>query len=347
MAKRYLFFLSHAYSYGILRPLQDEIRRRGDEVAWFLEDTCPDMLLPGEKRIMTVREAKKYNPYAVFAPGNWVYDFLPGIKVDLFHGYHINKRLDKDTHFRLRGWYDIYCTQGPDTTTRFKELEAEHKYFKVYETGWSKVDAFFRPSDVPEEKHDRPVIFYSSTFTRGISSAWDLRETIARLAKSRDWDWIITLHPKLDDQELIEGYKKIAEECDNVKFVDVDGIPEAFRRSDVMLSDSSSIIVEYMLHDKPVVTFRNSCPGPWLLDVKEISEVEGALEKALTRPTELMEAMREYTMKHEAHRDGKNCARILDAVDDFAKNYQGKLPRKPLNLIRKIKLRLQAKYYRW
>ena len=62
------------------------------------------------------------------------------------------------------------------------------------------------------------------------------------------------------------------------------------------------------------------------------------LFKGLT-DEELMDAMHEYLDFHEAHRDGKNCARILDAVDDFIANRQHSLRRKPLNLFRKLKIR--------
>lgn len=96
-----------------------------------------------------------------------------------------------------------------------------------------------------------------------------------------------------------------------------------------------------MILDKPVVTYRNTNPGPQILNVLDIEEIEDALEIALRRPDELMQNIHEYTSKHEAHRDGKNCSRILDAVDDFILNYKGRLKSKPLNLIRRIKLRLK------
>lgn len=84
MKKHYLFFVSVAYSYPILRPLQDEIRRRGDEVAWFVEPDCPVLLDQDERWLQSVQEVMDYQPIAVFAPGNYIYDFFPGVKVSLF-----------------------------------------------------------------------------------------------------------------------------------------------------------------------------------------------------------------------------------------------------------------------
>ena len=75
MKKHYLFFVSVAYSYPILRPLQDEIRRRGDDVAWFIEPDCPVLLNQDERWLQSVQEVMDYQPIAVFAPGNYIYDF--------------------------------------------------------------------------------------------------------------------------------------------------------------------------------------------------------------------------------------------------------------------------------
>lgn len=344
MAKHYLLFASLNYAYSILRPLEEEILRRGDEAAWYIEKECDDLLTPQERRLYTFKEVKEYNPIAIFAPGNFIYDFFPGVKVAVFHGYPMKKRIEKiDDHFTIRNWFDIYCTQGPSSTPYFKELEAKHKFFRVYETGWCKVDAFYSPLLPPEPKRDAPTVLYSPTFSKGISSAWALRDTIDALAAEKPWHWIITFHPKLDDPQLIKDYEDIAARHSNVEFRKINKGLETFRESDVMLCDSSSITVEYMLLDKPVVTYRNTHPGKHLLDVTDTALVGPAIEQALTRPDSLMQNIREYTSQHEAHRDGKNSARVLDAVDDFILNYKGKIRKKPLNLLRKIKLRLHLR----
>jgi len=348
MGKHYLFFVSLTYSYSILRPLQEEIWSRGDDVAWFIEPPCENCLIEGESQLETIQDVLNYNPIAVFAPGNWVYDFFPGIKVAVFHGYAMKKRIEKiDDHFAIRAWYDIYCTQGESSTPYFKELEKKYGFFKVYETGWCKVDAFFDASSHAIEGKEYPTILYSPTFSKGVSSASYLFETIKQLAETKPWNWIITFHPKLDDPVLIQKYKELSETRANVIFNRSNDGLNTFRKADVMLCDSSSIIVEFMLLEKSVVTFRNTHPGNYLLDVLNESEIEAAIETAISRPKELMDNIHTYTMYHESHRDGRNSARVLDAVDDFLLNYKGKIKSKPLNIIRKMKIRFKAKYYHW
>ena len=348
MSKQYLFFVSLSYSYPILRPLQDEIWRRGGEVFWFIEDTCPVLLEKDERQLKTIQEVIKYNPVAIFAPGNYIYDFLPGVKVSLFHGYPINKRKDKiDDHFKIRGGFDIYCTQGESSTPIFKELERKHKHFKVYETGWSRVDSFFSPKvTIKPRSNKTPTIFVTSTFSKGISSLHKFYPIIKNLAQKRSWNWIITLHPKLQDKELIEKLRLLASTFANVSFIPAMNGIESFYNSDVMLSDSSSIIIEYMLFNKPVVTYNNTSPGKHLINVTDVNDIEQALDKALTYPKELMDEVSSYALMHESHRDGQNSARTLDAVDDFIENHKGRIKDKPINLFRKLKSRWKMKFWR-
>lgn len=345
MKKHYLFFVSVSYSYPILRPLQEVILRRGDDIAWFIEQDCPVMLKKEEKWLRTVQEVMEYQPDAVFAPGNYIYDFFPGVKVCLFHGYPINKRGDeKDDHFSIRGWFDIYCTQGESSTLPFKALEKKYGFFKVYETGWCKADSFVKERMHPSQ-NKRPVILYSSTFTKNVTSAPYLFETIKRLAQQKEWDWIISFHPKFSDYRLLKKYRKLVDSCPNVTF-HKGGVVDAqlLNRADVLLSDASSVIVEFMMLDKPVVTYCNTTPGNHLLNVTDITAVEGALEKALSRPEPLMEAVRAFVHRHEGHLDGESSSRILDAVNNYIWYFQGKTRTKPWNLVRKLKLRWRVGY---
>ncbi len=346
MKRNFLLYVTLPYAYSILRPLEREIQRRNENVAWYIEDGCTIELEKDEIRLETLRKAVEYNPIASFAPGNYIPDFIPGIKVALFHGYAIQKRIEAiDDHFTIRGWFDIYCTQGPSSTTYFKELEKKKGFFKVYETGWTKADTYFSEEIQRKPTNERPVILYPPTFTRNVCSAPHLVKVIENLAKTRPWDWIITFHPKLTDPEIISNYKRIARENDNVTFFEGVNKMPLLQKADVMLCDSSSIILEFMFLDKPVVTFRNSHPGQHLIDVQQPEEVGDAIEKALLRPKELMDEIKKYTMWHEPHRDCKCSFRVIEAVNDFLLNGHIGLKRKPLNLVRKWKLRRQLHYF--
>ena len=344
--KKYLLFVTLPYAYSILRPLEQEIRRRGDVAAWFIEEGCPVALEEDEIRLGSVREVLDFAPLAVFAPGNYIPDFFPGVKVALFHGYAIQKRIEAvDDHFTVRGWFDMYCTQGPSSTPGFREQESKYGFFRVYETGWPKADTYFSPGMQGLPHNERPVILYPPTFTKNVCSAPHLMGEIERLARTKPWDWIITFHPKLTDPDIVAGYKRIAAENANVTFFEGPDKMPLLQRADVMLCDSSSIILEFMFFDKPVVTFRNSHPGPHLIDVQQPEEVGPAIERALTRPEGLIAEIRAYTMQHEPHRDCRCSARVLDAVDDFLASGHIGLKSKPLNLVRKWRLRRRMHYW--
>lgn len=342
--RRYLFFVNQPYSYSILRPLQDEIRRRGDEAAWFVAGCSTAPLQAGERRLETVREVMEFKADATFVPGDWVPYFFPGIKVEVFHGMARNKRghssEDESDHYRIRGWFDLYCTHALKDTARFQALANEHGHFSVAHTGWPKLDPLLSGTSRGKRQREEgevPVVFYASTFSRSVTSAPALVEKIAELSRSGRWKFIVTLHPKMD-ADVVEQYRKLA--GDNLRFVESDEdllpiLPEA----DVMMCDTSSIMFEFMFLDRPVVAFRTKMPGPYLIDVERPDEVEAALTMAVAYPDELMAETRKLCDDLHSFRDGRSSPRVLDAVETFLKDEQGTLKRKPLNLLRKFKVR--------
>ncbi|HMB61042.1 MAG TPA: hypothetical protein VKN35_14110 [Xanthomonadales bacterium] len=92
--RRYLFYVEQNYCYGILRPIQNVLRKRGDQVVWLPVGNGFDRsgLAPDERLFSHVREAIEWNPHAVMVPGNFVPRFIPGIKVMVTHGLISEKR---------------------------------------------------------------------------------------------------------------------------------------------------------------------------------------------------------------------------------------------------------------
>ncbi len=372
--KKYLLYVSQLYSFSIVRPLQDAIIRNKDIVAWFLaRPEYRNLLKKDEKVLQSVSDVINYNPCAVFVASNSVPDFFPGVKVQLFHGFNAQKRNSSKGHFRLRGFFDLYCTQGPSTTLPFLELEKQYKYFKVKETGWPKMDPLFSESgrgtisacrgistpsvisvpDTMNQSHAvfasnainrKSIILFTSTFTPDLSCAYKLYHTIAELIGKNHWNWIITLHPKMD-KKIVEQYKNL--ENKNCRFIETDDIIPLLKQSDLMLSDTSSVLSEFLLQKKPVVTFRNRKPGNHMINVVNENEIEPAIEKALKKPKKLMNSIESYIKLIHPYNDGKSSERVIKATNDFIDNYYGKLTKKPVNFARRLKMRLKYHYYKW
>jgi CDP-glycerol glycerophosphotransferase (TagB/SpsB family) len=349
--KRYLFFVNHLYSFSILRPLQKEIRQRGDEVYWFLKGAESRYLRKDEKLLHTVDEVVKYNPVAIFVPGNWVPGFFPGVKVQIFHGL-ANDETGKKGHYRIRGLFDLYCTHAPEATNKFQQLANKYKTFSVTETGWPKLDPLFNASLRDASLYDdfrstvnakKPIVFYASTFSPSLTSAPKLIKTIKEISNDPKWHWLVTLHPKMP-ANIVAQYK--AMQGDNFTFVDSsEDVLPLLEAADVMLCDTSSIALEYLLLNKPLVTFNAKFPGKHAINVINESEVDGAITQALTRPELLMVEARSYVARLHASTDGGASGRVLQAVDDFINYEVSRLKAKPLNLWRKFQIRKKMSYY--
>ncbi|MDW7643586.1 MAG: CDP-glycerol glycerophosphotransferase family protein [Desulfuromonadales bacterium] len=346
--KRYLMYGSQLYALAILRPLQSAIIERGDEVAWFFDGPGADHLQAHERHLQSVEEVKTFEPQAVFVPGNVVPDFFPGIKVQVFHGLATDDT-GKKGHYRIRGFFDLYCTRGDEETRRFQQLAQKYRYFRVAQTGWPKLDPLFsetQDADLHTQlgiDAKQPVVLYGSTFSPSLTSAPFLYETIRQLAQQGDFFWLVTLHPKTDP-DLVARYRGLAGK--NLRFFEShEDIVPLLRAADVMLCDTSSIAIEFQMLDKPLVTFRAKCPGPQQIDVRDSEKVETALNKALQRPEELMKATRQFTHALHPWNDGRSSQRVLEAVDQFLTQGRAGLKPKPFNLLRKWKMRRKLVYY--
>lgn len=339
MAKKYLFFGSERYTLAIMRPIEAAIKARGDQVAWFFAGPGAEDLTREDLLFERVADVIKWNPIAVITPNNTAPHFFPGVKVQTFHGFDAGK----PRHIYVRGFFDLYCTTGPSDTRAFSKLSEQMQHFSVVETGWPKLDCFFHDkiAQVGPVKSP-PTILYHSTFSPSWSAADILYNEVKRLSRSGEWKWIVTLHPKMNS-DTIAKYKQL--ENDHLQFATNDNILELFPLADMMCSDTSSALSEFLLTGKPVVTFKNRRPGPHLIDIQEPHQLQPAIEKALSRPPELMQEIKKFAGELHPFCDGQSSQRILDAIDNFIAKGSKNPREKPLNLWRKFKLRKKLGYW--
>jgi hypothetical protein len=346
--KKYLFYISQNYSFDVLRPLQKAIWAQGNEVAWFIEGTEVNLKFfkKEERLLQSVEEVFTYNPIACFVPGNMIPRFFPGLKVSVRHGFLGFKSRKKDnfnSHFIIRDCFDLYCTHGPTSTGPFIELAQKHQHFQVAETGFCKMDHYFDGSYSELKSDERPTILFSSTFSPRFTQASNLLPTIEKLSKDTKWKWWVTFHPKMA-KDVVEAYRSIQHE--NLELIETDQLAPYMQQADVMLGDNSSMITDFLLLNKPVVTFNNAVPQPSLHNITNESELDDAIEYALTKPAALMEEIRSYGQITHPYSDGLSSERTLKAVDDAIE----KLPQikaKPLNIIRNLKLRKKFGYWKF
>ncbi|MFA4838830.1 MAG: CDP-glycerol glycerophosphotransferase family protein [Candidatus Neomarinimicrobiota bacterium] len=337
--KKYLHFLTRPYSISVVKPLIEEIHRssRGISLCFATENVLP--YLTGDFSVThSIQEAIAFQPDVVFVPGNVVHHKIPGLKVQIFHGLCE----EKGGHYKVTGFFDLYCTSGPLITEKFQALSRKYRHFEVVETGWPKVDAILTEFDrrkicrnlgIDEQKK---LIFYAPTFSPKFKSSDFILPVLPDLPKENE-TWIVKFHDLMDatDKRRFLALPKdkfiIYDSPDNVPLLQV---------ADVLVSDTSSIVYEFMLLDKPVVTLNAQVRVDKGINITEVSQLRSAIDRSLSFPGEFSENRKASLRQIHPYSDRQNSARVLSAVDDaFETNLLARLKHKPINLYRKIQTR--------
>lgn len=338
---RYLFFITKPYSISIIRPLYEEILRGKQGECLIFATTKVNALIDfSAPSTDSVQMAIDFQPDVVFVPGNFVHDKIPGLKVQIFHGLCE----EKGGHYKITGFFDLYCTCGPLITTNFKRLTERYRYFRVKETGWPKIDGLLRPYDRTELCQrlsldpSRKIILYAPTFSPKFKSSDEIIKALRDLSQPGE-QWIIKFHDLMaaEDrkrfQNLPKEYFRIYTGHDNTPLLQV---------ADVLVSDTSSIVYEFMLQDKPVVTIGAKVRQDKAINIESVADLRVAVDRSLQNPQEFSANRRQTLAQIHPYYDTGNSRRVLTAVAEFLSNSDNqKLKKKPLNLYRKYKVRRQ------
>lgn len=255
-----VLFCQNPYAFGILLPIMEVLKEQGDTYIWFVKPKLvAKFLFVDEPYTSDLNVIAAFRSDAIFVPGNEVPHYLRGLKVQVFHGLAGEKK----GHFRIRNYFDLYLTQGPYFTKKFEELNDGS--FHVVETGWPKLDVYgtdlYKYDDEKEKLLQlykaKKIVLYAPTFSPSLTSGPYLLEEVRRLASNKDYLVLIKFHD-LMSKNLISDYKQLSEEVQNIHFVDERNVIKYLIVSDLMISDTSSVVYEFLLLNKPVVTYKNS-----------------------------------------------------------------------------------------
>lgn len=256
-----ILFCQNNYAYGILEPIKKVLKLKDDDYLWFISKKLfNDFPFKSDPHTCLISDLENYNSDVIFVPGNEIPYYIRGLKTQIFHGLAGEKK----GHFRIRHYFDLYLTQGPYFTEKFNAFKAKYKNFNVIETGWPKLDIYgkektqYNPykKELLETHNAKKVILYAPTFSPKLTSAPFLIEQIKQLAVNPEYVILLKFHP-LMAQEWIDIYQDLANIIPNIIFQNEKNIIKFLLISDLLISDTSSVIYEFLLLDKPVITFKN------------------------------------------------------------------------------------------
>ncbi|MBN1326468.1 MAG: CDP-glycerol glycerophosphotransferase family protein [Candidatus Cloacimonetes bacterium] len=331
---KFLFFLSQKYSISVILPLIKELDRLRQDWA-ITASFSADAQFPEDRMLNSSREYLAYQPDFVLTPGNFLDYRLSGLKVQIFHGLGI----EKPAHYKIRHFFDIYCTSGPVVTARFIELQKKYPYFLVRETGWTKIDYILNYKSsgqlYPDQTEYSRVILYAPTCSSSMHSAEKLLPEIIRIARPEEL-WIFKFHDLLQSDQIL---KKLP---DNIRIFDNSDITPVLHHADLLISDTSSVVYEFMVLDKPVITFRTLDRLDKGINITEPHQLRSAIDRSLENPNEFYENRKKHLQEVNPYLNGEISKQMINELMNI-KLSGWKSGRKPLNLWRKWQVRQRVK----
>ena len=333
-----LFFITKKYSLSILEPIELYCKSiSGFEIAWFKAGVAKKLDIKS-LILKDSREVSNFNPDAIIVPGNIVPHFWPGIKVQIFHGLCEEKK----GHYNITGFFDLYCTPGPQMTEKFQELALINKNFIVRETGWPKLDRYIKNRSTLDEKifrgldPNKKIILYAPTFSPKYRSSIELFNSI-REAQRYKFHWFVKFHD-LENKSVVEKYKTL--ESDFFHIINDIDILNYMYLSDILITDTSSVAYEFLLFDRPIITYKAETRLEKGINILEPDFLIGALIRSIEDPEEFSQSRKEILNDIHPYLDGESSRRIIETISALLVSSDlNNLKSKPRNWFRKRQIR--------
>ena len=293
------------------------LKEKGFPFLWFVKEPLLK-IFPFSEELVTsdMNVVKSFRSDAIFVPGNEVPYYLRGLKVQVFHGLAGEKK----GHFRIRHYFDLYLTQGPYFTKKFLQLKKRYKNFEVLETGWPKLDVYGKyfekynseKQDLLKKYRAEKIVLYAPTFSPSLTSASYLIDEFKELAKDGEYLILVKFHD-LMATELIKVYQELSINFENIVYEEERNIIKFLLIADCMVSDTSSVVYEFLLLDKPVITFRSNSKSIRWENTTIYKNLRSLVDSNL-REDEFKSEREKINAEYHPYTDGNSALRMVDTT---------------------------------
>lgn len=322
-AKRVALYMQQRYHYNILRPAFEALRGRQvvamvSEVQQLVE-FAPDVVVLADTHAALLRARL---PDAVFV---WVRHGLISKNITRY-----GARIADYACMTSEVGRDWYIDSGVRPRRDW------------WITGYLQMDPLFNDAPLPlpiDMPAARKCVLYAPTWTTGLSSAAMLGDRLVHLIRDQRDDITIVIkpHPVAFHQQpaTIEAWRALADGDPNVHLVDdasADVMPW-LKAADVLVSDASSVIFQYLAVDRPMVLISNPArfTSPhfdqrgieWLWrdvgeEVHHVDNLAAAVSRGLDDPTLGADRRAHYRWELFGDlTDGRAAERLANHIDEL------------------------------
>lgn len=305
----------------------------------------PDQIARLEEKAPFFPEPRHFSPH-VTVVADACHFRIPDIEnvINVGHGMICKGAFYTDSEItRRENLSRMVLVPGPWHRSRL----ASNVAIPIKVTGFIKSDQLFGPTAQTRAEFcarlgidpGKRIVLFAPTYNPELSAMHCVAEGIRKVADN-DTTLLIKLH-NMSEPHWKDMYRRIASVHHNIHYLTDADYSGMMHAADLMISDVSSIFIEFLLLDKPVVLFNNPRIKDFpnyhpedieyktrdaAVQVASLDELLQAVRLELTCPEKRSAIRQRYAMALDHGRDGRSAERAGQAILDWVNGHQADRP---------------------
>lgn len=356
--KNILFYIERSLHLPFLEPIEEYLRvnglaRTGFSAPPFFSGRpgmpqwglVPDEIARLEKKAPFFPEPLNFSPHVTIV-ADACHFRMPEIEnvINVGHGMICKGAFYTDADItRRENLSQMLLVPGPWHRSRL----ASNVAIPIKVTGFIKSDQLFGPTAQTRAEFcarmgidpDKRIVLFAPTYNPELSAMHCVAEGIRKVADN-DTVLLIKLH-NMSDPHWKDLYGRIASAHPNIHYLGDTDYSGMMHAADLMISDVSSIFIEFLLLDKPAILFNNPRIKEFpyyqpedieyktrdaAVQVASLDELLKAVRSELAHPEKRSAIRQRYAMALDHGRDGRSAERAGQAILEWAHGRESDRP---------------------